>query len=103
MPRLCFKKLTPNNVPYPYLIEFEDDLIDLDETPVTPIPSPSPIPPTPTPPPPPKIEPIPIVETHAEPPEPENNLRKAIESACGKVDDQNRITSGKVKLYKIIQ
>ena len=67
------------------MIEFEDDLIELDEKSVTPTPPiPSPIPPTPTL----------IREPSPEPPEPENNLKKAVDAACGKMDDQNRITSG---------
>ena len=78
------------------MIEFEDDLIELDEKSVTPSPpTPSPEPPTPTPPPPTIIR-----EPSPEPPEPENNLKKAVDAACGKMDDQNRITSGMELLLK---
>lgn len=69
------------------MTEFEDNLIEVE-------PEPEPEPPKePTPEPP--REPTP------EPPRPENNLKKAVDSACGKMDDQNRITSGKLRKSKI--
>ena len=78
------------------MIEFEDDLIEVEpepepEPPKEPTPEPTP---EPSPEPPKEPTPEPPREPTPEPPLPENNLKKAVDSACGKMDDQNRITSG---------